>query len=123
MRATFAFASQRMRDRAYDAWRDAVEAAGFPTAGPEMIVALTNRRLLVFDSGRTPSPRGLLGSCSLADIGIGPITTGRWDTSQFVLTLPGAGTVPFVTGSREVDDLAALRWPTPIGRVEARSPP
>ena len=61
-RATFAFASQRMRDRAYDAWRDAVAAAGFPTAGPEMIVALTNRRLLVYHtsfwSGRPTTAGG-----------------------------------------------------------------
>jgi hypothetical protein len=33
--------------REYDLWREGAEAAGFPTAGPEMVVGLTERRLVV----------------------------------------------------------------------------
>jgi hypothetical protein len=45
-RATFALGSARMRNKVYLAWESAVEQAGFPTAGPEMVLALTNERLI-----------------------------------------------------------------------------
>ena len=68
-RATFALGSARMRQRAYEDWRHAVEAAGFPTAGPEMFLAVTDRRLLVcrttFMTGR---PAAIEGSIELARI-------------------------------------------------------
>jgi hypothetical protein len=68
-RATFALGSARMRQRAYEDWRHAVEAAGFPTAGPEMFLAVTDRRLLVcrttFMTGR---PSTIEGSIELARI-------------------------------------------------------
>jgi hypothetical protein len=44
-RATFALGSARMRQKAYEDWRNAVEQAGFPTAGAEMVLALTDQRL------------------------------------------------------------------------------
>jgi len=69
IRATFALGSARMRQRAYEDWRHAVEAAGFPTAGPEMVLAVTNQRLLVcrttFVSGR---PSTIAGDIELARI-------------------------------------------------------
>ena len=46
-RATFALGSSRMRMRAFDAWREHAEQAGFPTAAPEMVLACTDRRVLV----------------------------------------------------------------------------
>ncbi len=46
-RATFALGSSRMRMKAFDAWRDDAEASGFPTASPEMVLACTDRRVLV----------------------------------------------------------------------------
>jgi hypothetical protein len=68
-RATFALGSARMRQRAYEDWRHAVEAAGFPTAGPEMFLAVTDRRLLVcrttFMTGR---PSTIEGGVELARI-------------------------------------------------------
>jgi hypothetical protein len=68
-RATFALGSARMRQRAYEDWRHAVEAAGFPTAGPEMFLAVTDRRLLVcrttFVTGR---PSAIEGGVELARI-------------------------------------------------------
>ena len=72
-------------------------------------LVVTDRRLLIFDSGRTPTPRALLGSFPLADVVMGPVAPARWGASHFTLILPGAGEVPFETGSREVDDLAVLR--------------
>jgi hypothetical protein len=43
----FALGSTKARMRFYDAWREHAEGAGFPTAGPEMVVGLTERRLVV----------------------------------------------------------------------------
>ena len=46
-RSMFALASARARMREYDAWREHVEGAGFPAAGPEMVVGLTEYRFIV----------------------------------------------------------------------------
>jgi hypothetical protein len=46
VRATFALGSARVRDKAYRAWLEPIAAAGFPTVPADMILALTNRRLL-----------------------------------------------------------------------------
>jgi hypothetical protein len=69
---------------------------------------ITDRRLLVFDSGRAPGARSLLGAFTLADVTMGPLGAGRFGTTTFVLELPGIGVVPFETGRREVDDVARL---------------
>ena len=70
---------------------------------------VTDRRLLVFDSGRTPNPRWLLGAFPLADVTMGPLGVGRFGATTFVLALPGVGDVPFETGRREVADVDVLR--------------
>src|SRR5690348_12875929 len=44
---------------------------------------VTDRRLLVFDSGRTPTARTLLGSFPLDEVRMGPIGTGRFGTTTF----------------------------------------
>jgi hypothetical protein len=75
-------------------------------------LVVTDRRLLVFDSGRTPHPRELLAVYPLGDVAIGPDTAGRWGATTCVITLPDVGDVPFETGRREVDDLATLRSST-----------
>ncbi len=69
-------------------------------------LVVTGRRLLVFDSGRTPNPRELLTTFPIEEVEIGAITTARFGVSQFSLTLPGLGDVPFETGRREALDLA-----------------
>jgi hypothetical protein len=56
---------------------------------------VTDRRVLVFDSGRTPSARTLLGAA-------------RFGATTFDLGLPGVGVVPYETGRREADDVALL---------------
>lgn len=69
---------------------------------------VTDRRILVFDSGRTPGARTLLGAFALDDVTMGPIGTARFGATAFDLGLPGVGEVPFETGRREVDDVAVL---------------
>jgi hypothetical protein len=69
---------------------------------------VTNQRLLVFDSGRTPNARELLGAFPLDEVTIGPLGVGRFGATTFDLGLPGAGPVPFETGRREIDDVAEL---------------
>ena len=70
---------------------------------------VTNRRVLVFDSGRTPHPRWLLGAFPLAEVTMGPLGVGRFGTTTFELGLPEVGNVPFETGRREAEDVAVLR--------------
>lgn len=70
---------------------------------------VTDRRLLVFDSGRAPGARSLIGQFPLDQILMGSLGTGRFGTTTFVLDLPGVGPVPFETGRREVDDVAVLQ--------------
>jgi len=71
-RATFALGSARMRQRAYEDWRHAVEAAGFHTAGPEMILGVTDRRIIVckttFFLSRAASIEGSLELGKLAEV-------------------------------------------------------
>jgi hypothetical protein len=81
-------------------------------------LVVTDRRLLVFDSGRTPHPRELLDAVPVGEVTISAVTPGRWGTSMFELTLPGTGAVPFETGRREVDDLAVLQQCTSRSRPQ-----
>jgi hypothetical protein len=50
IRSTFALASARQRKQAFDAWRMHAESIGFPAAGPEMWLGLTDTRLVVWDT-------------------------------------------------------------------------
>ncbi|MGH8977078.1 MAG: hypothetical protein ACRDV7_03305 [Acidimicrobiia bacterium] len=47
-RSTLSMAAGRTRMRAFDAWESTARAAGFPTAGPEMLLGVTDRRLVVW---------------------------------------------------------------------------
>ena len=69
---------------------------------------VTDRRLLVFDSGRTPSARTLLGAFPVGDVTMGPLGAARFGATTFHLGLPGVGVVPYETGRREADDVALL---------------
>ena len=46
--STFALGSARKRLQAYNAWRVEADVAGFRTEGPEMVLGLTERRLVVW---------------------------------------------------------------------------
>jgi hypothetical protein len=70
-------------------------------------VVVTDRRMFVFDTGRTPYPRALLAEFPVDQIAMSEVATGRFGISRFTLTLPGEGAVPFEAGKR--DELAALR--------------
>jgi hypothetical protein len=68
-RSMFALGSARMRQRSYEDWRNAVEKAGFPTAGPEMVLAVTSRRVAVFRTTFFANrPAAIGGSIELARI-------------------------------------------------------
>jgi hypothetical protein len=69
---------------------------------------VTDRRVLVFDSGRTPTARTLLGAFPVGEVTMGPLGTARFGTTTFDLDLPGVGVVPYETGRREADDVALL---------------
>ena len=49
-RSTFALAAARRRMNAYHAWREHAEALGFTTAGPEMVLGVTDSRLVVWST-------------------------------------------------------------------------
>jgi hypothetical protein len=61
-----------MRQRAYEDWRHAVELAGFHTAGPEMVLGVTDRRIIVcrttFFLSRPTSIEGSVELSKLADV-------------------------------------------------------
>jgi hypothetical protein len=48
IKTTFAFGSARVRSNAFEDWKEPVDKAGFPTAGPDAILVVTDRRLLVY---------------------------------------------------------------------------
>jgi hypothetical protein len=70
-------------------------------------LVVTTRRLLVFESGRTPHPRALLAGIPLEHVAMSETTPGRLGTTRFTLTFPTEGDIPFEVGRR--DDLGALR--------------
>jgi hypothetical protein len=50
VRATFALGSARSRGQAHTAWTMHAESIGFPVAGPEMWLGLTETRIIVWDT-------------------------------------------------------------------------
>ena len=70
-------------------------------------VVVTDRRVLVFDTRRTPYPHTLLAEFPLDQVTMSEVTSGRFGTERFTLSLPGEGIVPFEAGRR--DQLAELR--------------
>lgn len=68
-RGIFAVGSARLRLQAFDGWSEIAHAAGFPTAGPDMIIGITDTTLHVwrtsFFLGR---PVELAGSMPLVRI-------------------------------------------------------
>jgi hypothetical protein len=53
VRATFAFGAGRIRNRDYSEWRTAAVTSGFPPVPDDMVVAVTEQRLL-FGKARMP---------------------------------------------------------------------
>lgn len=73
-KATFALGSAKMRHRRFDAWCTGVQAAGFPTAGPEMVLVVTTSRLLVcqpsFWTGRASEVAGSVALDRIAQVAV-----------------------------------------------------
>jgi hypothetical protein len=49
-RSTFAMSAARKRTEAYHAWRRHAETVGLTTAGPEMVLGVTDARLVVWNT-------------------------------------------------------------------------
>jgi hypothetical protein len=71
-------------------------------------ILLTDQRLFIFETGRTPNPREVLSVFSNDDVEVVSVAPGRFGSVRFVLELPEVGRVPFEAGSRELDDLSVL---------------
>jgi hypothetical protein len=86
-RSTFSLASGRTRMRAFDAWEATARAAGFPCAGPEMLLGVTDRRLLVWrTSFFLARPLDIAASMPLERIvGLSVIRHGLVTSVAFVL--------------------------------------
>jgi hypothetical protein len=69
---------------------------------------LTNRRLFVFETGRTPNAREVLAAFDVSDVELNELGAGGFGATRFVLELPGVGRVPFEAGRRDQADLAVL---------------
>ena len=68
-------------------------------------LACTDRRLFVFDSGRTPHPRSLLATYPLDQVDVREARAGSFGGHRLVLGLPEAGDMPFELGKRDLRDL------------------
>jgi hypothetical protein len=71
-------------------------------------LVLTNRRLFVFETGRTPNPRQVLASYPVDAVDMSAVTDAGRGVSRFALEFPDAGRVPFEAGRREREDLGVL---------------
>ena len=69
IRSTFALGSARARRQAFDAWCMHAEAVGFPAAGPEMWLGLTESRIIVWSTTFMLSrPSAVKGAVPLAEV-------------------------------------------------------
>jgi hypothetical protein len=71
-------------------------------------LAVTDRRLFVFDSGRTPHPRAIIATYPLERVAVCDVRDGSFGGREVVLALPGEGDVQFELGKRDLRDLDAL---------------
>jgi hypothetical protein len=108
--AVFPFASTKKRPRLPGETRkDRVRIGVYQSYRRYRPLVLTDQRLFVFETGRTPHPRGLLAEFRVDDVDLVEVAPGRMGATDFVLELPGTGPVPFECGRKEVADLAVLR--------------
>jgi len=69
IRSTFALGSARARRQAHYAWCAQAESVGFPAAGPEMWLGLTESRLVVWNTTFMLSrPGAVKGTVPLSDV-------------------------------------------------------
>ncbi|HEV2310820.1 MAG TPA: hypothetical protein VGU73_09860 [Acidimicrobiia bacterium] len=68
----------------------------------------TTERLLVVHAYKTPFPKGLLAAFPVAGVEVLGVEPGRMGQQRLSLSLPGEGTVPFVLGRFDLDELPAF---------------
>ena len=61
-------------------------------------LVLTNRRLFVFETARTPSPRGILREFPSSSVTVARTVPGSMGRTTLLLDLPDEGEVPFELG-------------------------
>ena len=71
-------------------------------------LAVTTRRLFVLETGRTPHPRGFMTTYELRDVHFVDLVPTRFG-HRLLLDFPEVGTVPFVLGRFDLEDLDDLR--------------
>jgi hypothetical protein len=69
---------------------------------------LTDRRLFVFDSRRTPYPHAVLAEIPAALVRVVSVDPGTLGRQVLVLDVAGEGRVPFELGRRDAEGLDAL---------------
>jgi hypothetical protein len=68
-RSTFALGAARKRLNAYNVWREHAESVGLTTAGPEMVLGVTDTRLVVWSTTFWLSrPGSIAGKVPLSQI-------------------------------------------------------
>jgi hypothetical protein len=72
-------------------------------------LVLTNRRLFVLETGRTPRPRGLIAQYRHPGVAVVEYSPPRsFGLRTLVLDLAGTGEVPFIVGRLELADADVL---------------
>jgi hypothetical protein len=72
-------------------------------------LVVTDLRLFVIDTGRSPFPRGILAEFPIGSVTIVDVAPRWLGQQRLSLDLPEIGTVPFDLGRFELDDLALFR--------------
>ena len=68
--STFALGAARRRMQTYYAWREYADAAGLTTVGPDMVIGVTDARVVVWSTTFwTSRPGSIVGRIPLARIG------------------------------------------------------
>ena len=89
----FAVSATRLRMRAFDAWAQHAEQVGFPTAKPEMVIGVTDRRIVVWrPSFWASQPAALVGTVPFEQLaavevyreGLSVVLVFTFKTGEFV---------------------------------------
>ena len=72
-------------------------------------LVVTDRRLFVLDTARTPHPRSVLAEFPIAEIELVDVVARSLGQQRVVLELPGLGRVPFDLGRYDLEGLESLR--------------
>jgi hypothetical protein len=102
--AVLPFSSTKRRPREPGAAK--VKVGVWTTSSRYRPLVLTDRRLLVFETGRTPNPRFVLADFPLDAVRIVDFQEASFGRHTMLLALPDLGNVPFILGRYDQPDLA-----------------